>query len=99
MAKSLIRLDGKHISIYQLQMTYIRTLPVPPSHIIEPYWRDARFLHVTFMSRGVNWTPHLKAHWWKGGDSRCTHSIFHAASVLSLLRACSYISSYQWMGR
>ncbi|KAK5785435.1 hypothetical protein PVK06_040021 [Gossypium arboreum] len=59
MAKSLIHLDEKHILVYQLQMfenqildMYIRKLPAPPSSLIKPYLRDARFLHVTRMGKG-----------------------------------------------
>ncbi|MBA0798931.1 hypothetical protein Gohar_009478 [Gossypium harknessii] len=59
MAKSLIRLDDKHISINQLQMTYIHNLPALTSPLIEPYLRDVRFLHVTLMGKVVNWTPLL----------------------------------------
>ncbi|MFQ6622117.1 hypothetical protein Gotur_002525 [Gossypium turneri] len=54
MTQSLIRLDDNHISINQLQMTYIHSLPTPPSLLIKPYLRDARFLHVALMGNGVN---------------------------------------------
>ncbi|KAH1031128.1 hypothetical protein J1N35_043302 [Gossypium stocksii] len=66
MAQSLIRLDDKHIFVDQLQMAedrilemYIRNLPAPPSPLIEPYLRDARFLHVALMGRGCKLDPIL----------------------------------------
>ncbi|KAK5838922.1 hypothetical protein PVK06_007669 [Gossypium arboreum] len=70
---------------------YIRNLPTPPSSLIEPYLREADFWHVAFVDRGCKL--------WSGGDPRCTHSIFHAASVLSFWRMCIYSWGYQWMGR
>ncbi|KAK5835597.1 hypothetical protein PVK06_011289 [Gossypium arboreum] len=66
MAQSLIRLDGKHISVDLLQMpkdrilkTYIHNLPALPSPLIEPYFRYVRFLHVTFMGKGCKLDPTL----------------------------------------
>ncbi|KAH1039044.1 hypothetical protein J1N35_040787, partial [Gossypium stocksii] len=35
----------------QILETYIRNLLASPSPLIEPYLRDARFLHVTLMGR------------------------------------------------
>ncbi|KAH1055493.1 hypothetical protein J1N35_033558 [Gossypium stocksii] len=66
MTKSLIYLDGKHISIDQLQMpedqilkTYIRNLLLPPSSLIEPYMRDEGFLRVACIGRGCKLDPTL----------------------------------------
>ncbi|MFQ6625607.1 hypothetical protein Gotur_005300, partial [Gossypium turneri] len=59
MTKSLICLDGKHISIDQLQITYIRNLPTPPSPLIKPYLRDVGFLHVAIMGKGCKLDPTL----------------------------------------
>ncbi|MBA0858239.1 hypothetical protein Goshw_023288, partial [Gossypium schwendimanii] len=35
---------------------------------------------------------------WRGGDLRCTRSIFYAGSVLLLCRTCSYNWGCRWMG-
>ncbi|MFQ6634660.1 hypothetical protein Gotur_011183 [Gossypium turneri] len=66
MANSLIHLDGKHISVVQLQIpedrileTYIRNLFAPPSSLIEPYLRDANFLHMAHMGRRRKLDPTL----------------------------------------
>ncbi|MBA0686982.1 hypothetical protein Goari_014545 [Gossypium aridum] len=59
MARSLICFDDNHISVNQFQMTYIRNLPVPPSHLIEPYLRDVDFSHVALVGRGCKLDPTL----------------------------------------
>ncbi|KAG8501160.1 hypothetical protein CXB51_003246 [Gossypium anomalum] len=59
MARELIRLDNKHISIEQLKMSvdrvlecYIRNMPNPLSPLIENYLREAGFWHVATIGRG-----------------------------------------------
>ncbi|KAH1120975.1 hypothetical protein J1N35_004135 [Gossypium stocksii] len=66
MAKSLIRLDDKHISIDQWQMTedqiletYISNLLAPPLFLIEPYLINVRFLHMAHIDKGCKLDPTL----------------------------------------
>ncbi|KAH1122200.1 hypothetical protein J1N35_005360 [Gossypium stocksii] len=66
MAGSLIRLDNKHISVNQLQMTkdqilqcHICNLPCPPSPLIETYLREVDFWHVALVSWGCKLYPKL----------------------------------------
>ncbi|MBA0637060.1 hypothetical protein Godav_021885 [Gossypium davidsonii] len=64
MARQLIRLDDKHISVDQMQMPvdrvlqcFIRNLPGPPSPLIKNYLRKAGFWHVANIGQGCKLDP------------------------------------------
>ncbi|KAG8478585.1 hypothetical protein CXB51_028436 [Gossypium anomalum] len=66
MARELIHLDNKHISVEQMKMSidrvlecYIRNMPNPPSPLIENYLREAVFWHVATIGRGCKLDPKL----------------------------------------
>ncbi|KAG8497430.1 hypothetical protein CXB51_008751 [Gossypium anomalum] len=66
MARELIRLDNKHISVEQMKMSvdrvlecYIRNMPNPPSPLIENYLREAGFWHMATIGRGCKLDPKL----------------------------------------
>ncbi|MFQ6659026.1 hypothetical protein Gotur_028068, partial [Gossypium turneri] len=66
MARELIRLDDKHISVKQMKMSvdrilqcYICNMPGPPSPLIENYLREAGFWHVATIGRGCKLDPKL----------------------------------------
>ncbi|KAH1092415.1 hypothetical protein J1N35_019672 [Gossypium stocksii] len=59
MARELIRLDDKHISVEQMKMSvdrilqyYIRNMAGPLSRLIENYLREAGFWHMATIGRG-----------------------------------------------
>ncbi|KAK5793341.1 hypothetical protein PVK06_034484 [Gossypium arboreum] len=89
MANTLILLDDNHISVFQLQMaedrileTYIYNLFLRPLPMIEPYLMDVRFLHVSHILKGMNWTPQLSASWSKDGSLR--QHTFHTANCYEI---------------
>ncbi|KAK5845662.1 hypothetical protein PVK06_001863 [Gossypium arboreum] len=66
MARELIRLDNKRISIDQMTMSvdqvlqcYIRNMLGPPLSLIENYLREARFWHVATIGWGCKLDPKL----------------------------------------
>ncbi|KAH1082405.1 hypothetical protein J1N35_022166 [Gossypium stocksii] len=68
MARELIRLDHKHISIEQMKMRrsvglvlqcYIHNLSGPPSPLIENYLREASFWHMANIGWGYKLNPKL----------------------------------------
>ncbi|KAK5771785.1 hypothetical protein PVK06_048028 [Gossypium arboreum] len=66
MAGELIRLDNKHISVYQMTMSvdrvlqcYIHNMFGPLSPLIENYLREAGFWHVATICRGCKLDPKL----------------------------------------
>ncbi|KAG8498178.1 hypothetical protein CXB51_007402 [Gossypium anomalum] len=66
MARELIRLDNKHISVEQMKMSidrvlecYIRNMPNPPSPLIENYLREVGFWYVATKGRGCKLDPKL----------------------------------------
>ncbi|MBA0853134.1 hypothetical protein Goshw_013890 [Gossypium schwendimanii] len=59
MARELIRLDYKHISVKQMKMCYIRNMSGPPSPLIENYLREAGFWHVAIIGQGCKLDPKL----------------------------------------
>ncbi|KAK5802825.1 hypothetical protein PVK06_030450 [Gossypium arboreum] len=66
MARELIRLDTKHISVDQMTMyvvrvlqCYIRNMPGPPSPLIENYLWEAGFWHVAMIGQGCKLDPKL----------------------------------------
>ncbi|KAH1056291.1 hypothetical protein J1N35_034356 [Gossypium stocksii] len=78
-------------SIDRVLQCYIRNMSgPPPSLLIENYLREVGFWHVANIGRGCKLDSKLVSAFIEKWDPRHIHSSFHARSVPSLWRTCSY---------